>query len=376
MPRPTGTRNIRVDYLNDGEIRLLNKYADKINKQCKRVILKPLGRFGASGAKVFVAYFDEKGGSLPFAVKIHEARRIQREENAINKIHHVFEDALGGFEAVYHGPYGALAYKLIATRAALGEFKTWDMKSLMDQNLSISRIEKLFDTLYGERCEKAHKLTKLRNVNLLKEYRRYLRSHKAKVRINTIVGGSTTERIEYLDTEIYNPLVALEKAFKQQRSVACGPVHGDLHPSNVVVEHDASRSAPHLIDFAWAHSGHVLKDFVLMENSVRFFMLPKFVNLAEQLTFDRLLLDETYAVLPQGAVAVPMASIYHRTARIVAMIRKHARVAGGADYDFRDYLAAQFLVLYGLLKINDYPIHLAVRALGLIADRLKAESYF
>lgn len=51
-------------------------------------------------------------------------------------------------------------------------------------------------------------------------------------------------------------------------------VHGDLHARNLML----SKSNPaktELIDFGWVHSGHPAKDFVLMECTLKYMLLPE-----------------------------------------------------------------------------------------------------
>jgi len=53
-------------------------------------------------------------------------------------------------------------------------------------------------------------------------------------------------------------------------------VHGDLHARNLML----SQSFParcELIDFGWVHFGHPAKDFVLMEATLKYMLLPEFL---------------------------------------------------------------------------------------------------
>lgn len=363
---------IRVDYFTEEEILLLNRYTRIIEKDCKIIVVKQLGRFGQSGAKVFVAYFNEASKSLPLAVKIHSKHYIKREAKAISEARNYFPDAFSSYKPVYKENLGALAYRLISQQNEPGQFKVQDLKSRIEDNCGVDEIEQLLDSLYKNGCKNAHNAAKSQKVLLKNEYKWYLRKNAAKLRIQTMLGKARSEKIEFLGATIYHPLVALRSLLEKQLTVHCGPVHGDLHPSNVVLDQDQNSK---LIDFAWSHRGHVLKDFVLMENSVRFFMLPKYVNFNRQLAFDCALLNETFPIPPMSANKDSLEITYHRTARIIGKIRAHARNVCGTKYDFRDYLAVQFLLLYGLLKVDGYPMHVSLLALGLIANRLKQTGY-
>jgi hypothetical protein len=133
---------------------------------------------------------------------------------------------------------------------------------------------------------------------------------------------------------------------------------------------------PHLIDFSWANRhGHLLKDFVLMENSLRFMLFPRYLSVEDQLKCDLALLKEDGC---RSVAAISFSSsearrAFRRLAHAVQVIRTAARNCAYEGFDL--YLAAQFLVLYGLLAYDSYNFLVALRALGLIGAKVIAAEY-
>ena len=337
-------------------------------------MVNPLLRVGRSGASVVLVYFDEKSTTLPFVIKLHDSRQIAKEWKAIESVQTYFPDALPGFAPHYIGNRGALAYKHAGHVGGQAKPSTVELKDvLFDHRQSTAQVEQMMSRIYEGACRTAHGAVTTKTVIPRNEYKWYLRGDAAAANIRAALGSDANKRrLHFLGTTIVNPLHAKRDGFGRRRSLPLGPVHGDLHPNNVIF--DVNGDA-HLIDFAWSHAnGHVLKDFVLMENSIRFLLFPRCIDLQRQLAFDRALLEEEFPIPPPGPRSDDLRSHYNRLARLVRILRISARSVCGS-YDFDDYLAAQFLVLYGLLKFHEYPIHVTLRALGMIGSKLDSGSY-
>lgn len=183
--------------------------------------------------------------------------------------------------------------------------------------------------------------------------------------------------LRFLEADIFNPLTFInDQCFKARYKCSRGPVHGDLHANNVII--DRYRNV-RLIDFAWAHSSkHVLVDYVLMECSLRFLLFPNSINPSEQLEVDKILLE---ADGPERLAKIdfesPNGICYRRLGAILAEIRSQARehISIDCGCGFCEYLAAQFLVLFGQMSFSDYNRLIAARALGLIARKLKDSNF-
>lgn len=361
------TPQIVIDFLLPEHERLLRQCAEVINSSAAKIHVAELGRYGKTGARLLQTYFHEQKRGIPFVVKIDRKSKIKREHEATEKIKIYFEDSLIGFGPFYSGDWGAIIYPKVGRR----ELK--DVLYRPEKEESIEFVVKCLEKLYDHTCARAHGVgsdPETRKEILVKEYQWYLRNYAADERIRPALGRHHGDkRFVYLGANIVNPLMMLKQGFQKPVTFRCGAVHGDLHPNNVVLGHDGT---PRLIDFAWGNvSAHILKDFVLMENSVRFLLFPNHVDLSDQLKVDQLLLKENgNNDICLKVQSKELKEYYNRMAAIVGVLRTRARKACGDSYRFEEYLAAQFLVLYGLMKYPDYNFQISLRALGMIAGKL------
>ncbi len=358
-----------IDALEPSEKEVLRGLAKKNGSEAIR--LRPLERFGFSGAKLYEAFFDRDRKGLPFVVKVHEKKKIKKEIKAYRRVQHFFVDCLQGLPPAYTSTRGAVAYKEITC----GKGKTLELRDLVvDSSIPGSRIASHLRQLYRNTCSKAHEAGVLDTIVFRQEYKEYFREPHARRRIKRAIGEQSDESIcTVLATEIPNPLYVLKKGFKRRLCCQVGPVHGDLHSSNVMLDQNKE---PHLIDFTWANrKGHLLKDYVLMENSLRFMLFPEDISPDDQLKVDQVLLSEKgYEEFKEIDFSSPSArKLFFRLSQSVRAIRIAAtKYTNGG---FNEYLAAQFLVLYGLLSYDNYNFFSALRALGLIAGKLLDSEY-
>jgi serine/threonine protein kinase len=226
-------------------------------------------------------------------------------------------------------------------------------------------IEKVFDELRNIHFDSKHRCITTQN-----HYTKYFRGHRSAKRIAQILGRKRTRRqFVFLGERIMNPLKFLRELPKKM-VINQGAIHGDLHPDNIVIDSDLM---PHLIDFAWAATHRdVLLDFVLLENSIRFWHFPAASDIEVQRIVDRVLLDENGAdqIMRIRFSDDRTAWYYKRLASLVSAIRQRARAALGEDFAMSKYLMTQFIVLYGLLRYDSYSPYVGTRALGMIARRL------
>ena len=345
----------------------------------KSVGVKELGRVGKSGARLLLC---QPGGGSPLVVKIDNKEKIRREYRAMKEVRGYFaRDIPLLVKPRFRSGDGALVYW---HQGAVSQEQIRDAKQFDDMVYKCKPgtrefcegdevILGIFENVW-KRCATARNKRNIRNeqVTLGDEYQDYMRLRKAKAILSSILSDEgRSEHVDVFGFTMCNPLWLLEQpCFKKPVRVKRGPVHGDLHANNVIL--DAVDNSVHFIDFAWAEKKkHVLVDYVLMENSLRFLLFPHYVNPERQLDADKLLLE------PDGAQKLAEAKSdcylgrhYQRLGLILSKIRTQARQYF-QDLGFAEYLAAQFLILFGQVTYPDYNQVMAVRALGLIATELR-----
>jgi hypothetical protein len=364
-----------VDALDPSHRKVLQVLAKKLKRDVIRV--RPLERFGFSGAKLFEAFFTENKTGISFVIKVHEKKEIKAECKAFSSVKLFFDDCLiqQGLPPAYTTTHGAMAYKQFASGKPGKHNHITELKDLInDSSVSNAKLVRLVRQVYEDSCEKAHIAAKKETIVLYKEYRKYFRENGARPRIKQALGKQASEdKCTVLGTKIVNPLQVLKKGFRRKLVCAVGPIHGDLHTSNVVLD---KKNQPHLIDFRWADiEGHILKDYVLLENSIRFMLFPQDISTDDQLKADKALLkEEGYKdIIAMIFSSPPATKSFHRLARLVAAVRVAAKEH--ISRNFNEYLAAQFLVLYGLVSYDSYNFFAALRTLGLIGGKLLNSEY-
>ena len=368
---------IYQEFLAPQDLELLKRYCLELNPGSRGLHVRELGRHGNTNARLLLANFNVLGG-IPLVVKLANGKDVRTEANAIESVKLFFPDANRGHKPIFAHGRGVLAYEHVGAVTSADVDQSLDLEQVTyNRKVSHKRVSDALSALYKERCLAAHMACQRSTCVMIKEYERYLRDMAAEGRIKSVLGPDyAKESLSYLGSKILNPLIAIKKdGFKKSIVCKIGPVHGDLHPTNVVLN---CHMKPSLIDFAWANAnGHVLKDFVLMENSIRFMLFPNHTNWPLQKKCNSDLLDEYGFEKLQDSPykGSDLEWHYARLAVVLRAIREAAKAVGGPDYKFEEYLAAQYLVLFGLLKFNTYPIHCCTRTLGLIGSRLQSSGW-
>lgn len=367
--------DIYAPLLSKIEERLIRKIYKKLRRprsgrKTECLWVEIMSRVGKKAKKLFLLYLDKDKKTLPYVVKVATKQNADAEFKAIQFIEQYISDARHVITADGYDKHGALLFP------HRGDIELHEIAyKLYDKKKKVDELVNSFDDIYQGLCRKAHETAQLKDIELLKSYKWYLRGCYATERIKSVLGGNAKKRqFCFLSAQIFNPLIALRK-LPSRFTCNVGPVHGDLHPKNIIFNRQMH---PGLIDFAWSrHQRHILVDFVLLENSLRFFIFPKCYNLEEQLKIDKLLLHEKgyLQIINCSFSTKKCKQLYLRLASMVQKIRENARRVAGAKYTFNEYLLSQFIVLYGLLKFDEYAIYTALRALGLIANKLFRKGY-
>ncbi len=354
-----------VDRLLDpAERKLIVRLAREMAPKTRKVHVRPLKRFGFSTAKLYLVHFDEQRAGRPYVVKIDRKSKFEEEHSALEDLKVFFADADVRSRAV--GELGAIAYPL--HESSPGDIITFE-DLLTRPRSTDTQLERALDSVYHRCCGQAHEAASRRAQRLSTVYKWDHQGIATPAELAKALGGEYSDKpFSFYDAEIVDPRAVRARLAKSRPRILIGPIHGDLHGSNIVFDQE---SRPHLIDFAWGdHQGHVMKDFVLMENSLRFFAFPRYFDASLQNAVDHALLGEYGTTDVRELVkGKPLEADYMRLMRLLDVIRVRAReVAGDAFFD--EYLQAQFMILFRLLQYPTYPFHATLRALGTLGRRV------
>lgn len=334
------------------------------------MVIVPLDRLGGqqgfSGASVLISYYMDDGGtflpSKPVVVKVGDPRNLSAELRAARAWPRHFSGEDGRFAYPVHyydnglsDPGCAVLVAPFSSEGALNTDQTgwqlrlldlWQLLHARKQNTDsiLGIITELYKLIHGMhrdgrvRCRRSEFSYDI-------EYKRYLRGMEQETSplAEDLFGSADTTRFFGLDW--INPRRVVAEVLRHAPfEGASGPVHGDLHPKNIVLD---THLVPHVIDFGWAtESGHVVRDYVLMEINLRAMTLPAGARFSDILALARTL---------NPADAVPETGLITR--QRISLIRdgiwQQANGSGIVGSWNAEYLIPLLLVSYGLLHHLD-----------------------
>ncbi len=377
------TVQINTDFPDFAESELITKICLHKDINNKEAHISAFKRFGFSGAKIILLHYGKHPGiGWPDIVKKSRYTEIKKEFDAIEALRNKFKDLKLVTNELFvtdNEEWGALVYEYYGniqgnehdTKIVKETFREiiYDTENYEDERI----LEVLSAVLY--KISKPREEARWRTSSFENIYSKYLRDHKkfSVQRIQSILGNKSMQdkTCRFLGCEILNPTVFLS-SLPDQMKVPVGPIHGDLHLDNIVINEGAGFPYPHLIDFEWGKlESDVLIDYVLFENSLRFMCFPKKENLKEQLNVEKCYLENDIdKILRMNFSSKEKRHLYRRQAKLVKLLREKALMINGG-ISFERYLLTQFIVLYGLMRYEDsYSSYIPVRTLGLIAKKL------
>lgn len=341
-----------------------------------RVRVRPLSRYGYSGARVLVIRRD-LDRSMPHALKIAEQGEVDVEMLAIGActktVKHMstpeyFTSAIPddgrSWGAICYEYFGASATKNPADltdvyAACMGQpTERYPAAATSPESCETELMPLLHDTL--EQLDAAHQVDPdLADVTYGELFSSHLRvGHPNRLERVICGAGRFVAYDEVIDRSPLDGLHALlSETSTRARAVL---VHGDLHLSNIVV--DGTRRA-NLIDFKWAQvGGHIFLDFVLLESSMRYMGFPHDVHPRLVLAIDQELNSDFDGGEAERIIQkVGDKFTRHRLRemlRMVLFVRARARAVlfEWSASSWSEYQRVLFLVLAGQQRLASFPL--------------------
>ncbi len=180
------------------------------------------------------------------------------------------------------GGRGALKYRY----AAMGGGFSSTFQKLYCAGLSRKKTEYYLTMVFREQLGRFYSAATLERVNLLEYYwfKPDWAAHVQKL-VENVLRGPAEEETLRLPTgqEFPNPYLFYKQDLAEVLPLATGSsyfsyIHGDLNGANIIID---AHDNVWLIDFFHTHRGHILKDFIKLENDLLYIFTP--VNNADDL---------------------------------------------------------------------------------------------
>lgn len=295
---------------------LLNGGSDRLPLEDVKIIVLPLDRIGApagaSGAGVYVVYYshnaaeeDRKAPSQPLVVKIGPPRSLSEEKQGADQWPKLTSQQMGRFafplhyddtdaeveRAVLLAPFNSISRSTHG--GSRNDVEVRDLWRLLDDKDELSGRDKIdWAKVSGliaqalDVMEPPHQggrgKPSLTTVCYADQFERYLRKttetgEKGRSHMPAALfgDGSVTEAF---GRKWVNPALLVRRVLHQRMSFASvlGPVHGDLHPKNIVLD---AANAVQIIDFGWATINRpIVVDYLLLDLNLRGITLPSQIS--------------------------------------------------------------------------------------------------
>ncbi|AKF09150.1 Putative tyrosine phosphatase-related protein [Sandaracinus amylolyticus] len=287
---------------------------------------------GFSGARVFAAESEDALGhrQAPSVLKIGPRALIGEERAAFERVEPILgNDAPRLLGVVDHDALGGLRWSY----AAMGGRRVRTLKSLVDGDAPIERIERVLSVALEEVLGRFYAAARYEPLPLLAYYR-FSPAHAASVAKNAraVAAADDARDVDDLIAFYSHGLDELGTTPGEHHYVSY--VHGDLNGANVLVD---ERENVWLIDFFHTKRGHVLNDVVKLENDLLY--LFTCIDDERALATGRDMVDALYAVqdlrAPLGAPPAAIAAT-PALARSWEILRVLRRIAASLVREDRD----------------------------------------
>ncbi len=366
------TMDLDILLPHEEDAELVRGCVQHLSPEATQASVRPLGRYGYTDSRLYLVYCAPNRGGIPFVIKTDRPDVIGREATGVRRLRVYFSGAQSANIYPSDGAPRAVIYPLVAideneTVRELREIvyqPSWGRTGLPSSSDLLRRTY--------ESCRRAH-VTHPASFLFGKEYEWYLRENPERL-LSDPLPSLFSERgsIKVYGFSLNDPRRILHRIKELEVQSQVCPVHGDLHPNNVLFGPELS---PVMIDYAFGHlNGHFVKDFVLMECSLRFLLPPKLLQPEVATELDEMLLEEHgYEEFDLSKARGRTAEVMGEMISLVKTIRTECR-RRVPQYDFREYLIAQYMVLLGNLKLLPYQDFRTLLAACKLADYLDSRA--
>lgn len=246
-------------------------------RDCRAVKLRILGG-GFSGNLVAGTQSVDLYGheQVPHVLKIGPQAAMGRERTSFERIQNVLgNNAPQISDFADYDDRGAIKYRY----ASMGGSFTTTLQKQYQAGLSLPKLQRIIDTVFGEQLMRLYKAATLEPGDLLAHY--FFSPERAagvQRAVEAIVGHAVPgDAVEVVPgVEVTNPAVFYRRTLealpaRAQDRFHHAYVHGDLNGQNIVLDgHDNVW----LIDFFHTRRAHVLMDLVKLENDLFYIFTP------------------------------------------------------------------------------------------------------
>ena len=379
--------------------------ADGIEPKDVDIIVLPLDRIGGSkgksNARVFVAYYSQRRESNSairpspsLAVKVDEPKKMRDEYASVQQWPPLSPSIEKHFaRPIMCEPAGDNLAVLIAPFRSVDETDPgrsrrnvrlddlWQLLNAEDWTRGDAASTELAEV--GIHLERTLDLASRLHLGDHTSYQRktltygsalewYLRntcategSNRSKTRIPENIFGAEPS-VRAFGRDWPNPRRVIDRLLESARAfeAATGPVHGDLHPKNIVLDRDGEL---YIIDFGWARTGApVVVDYIMLDINLRSITLPSQVGVQHVLDIASFLSIDQQAPAPHPLIEARVELIRDKIWR---------RLKTGVVQDWvTEYIVPFFMVAYGLLvHLDSARNQMALVATVLAAGKLVDE---
>ena len=185
----------------------------------------------------------------------------------------------------------------------------------------------------------------------------YLRWGRTKTKAKEWLGENAMaeQKILFHGRELWSPLYAVQQIERSKLSaqVKIRPVHGDLHPNNIIIEKVGQESKPWIIDFGWTRRFHALVDYSLLEASLKIFNYSRFFSEERYLVLhDLLALFDKTEDAPARKKAKNNAKLSNQETIVFDILQSIRQRAKAETQDWpHEYYLSSLLVSIGQLPL-------------------------